>query len=251
MKIAAVVAALAAASSAQAYQDNDLIIGFTAAGSTGDLVVDLGQLSSFAVAGVSVDLTAQTGFGSKSAFLAAMEAVNPTGTMNNLSWGVVGSHFVNSTTGDIYTTVLSQKPANAGVYSLLNAQVGTAAAIIGAGTTPVGYPANAGTEDPTLGNLDSWSETIANAAGTGGRWVVNFGNPNSKTPASFTTSQNAELFFSTITGSVVDEGHFTLGSDGSLSFTGAVVPEPSTYGLLGGIGLLALSLRRQLVRKES
>jgi hypothetical protein len=45
----------------------------------------------------------------------------------------------------------------------------------------------------------------------------------------------------------VDEGTFNINVDtDTVSFTANAVPEPATYGLFSGIGLLMLALRRQL-----
>jgi PEP-CTERM motif len=49
------------------------------------------------------------------------------------------------------------------------------------------------------------------------------------------------------------QGYFTLNNTGELDFTSAVtaVPEPGTYGLLTGGGLLLLSLHNRLFRKQT
>jgi hypothetical protein len=50
------------------------------------------------------------------------------------------------------------------------------------------------------------------------------------------------------TGVDVYEGFFTFKTDGEIDFTTATVsavPEPATYGLLAGLGLLAVAMRRQ------
>ena len=48
-------------------------------------------------------------------------------------------------------------------------------------------------------------------------------------------------------GSDIYEGYFTFQQNGQLSFTGAsAVPEPSTYALLVGTGVLALAMRRKV-----
>jgi hypothetical protein len=48
-------------------------------------------------------------------------------------------------------------------------------------------------------------------------------------------------------GGWVDEGTFNINVDtDTISFTAAAVPEPATYGLFSGVGLLMLALRRQL-----
>jgi hypothetical protein len=51
-----------------------------------------------------------------------------------------------------------------------------------------------------------------------------------------------------VTGSDTYEGYFTFQTDGEVDFTTAAVvavPEPATYGLLAGAGLLAVAKRRQ------
>ncbi len=41
-------------------------------------------------------------------------------------------------------------------------------------------------------------------------------------------------------------GTVTFDSTGPLTFNAVAVPEPATYGVLAGLGLLALCVRRQL-----
>jgi hypothetical protein len=40
-------------------------------------------------------------------------------------------------------------------------------------------------------------------------------------------------------------GQFVIDSSGDVAYDVTAVPEPSTYGLLAGAGLLAFALRRQ------
>jgi len=46
-------------------------------------------------------------------------------------------------------------------------------------------------------------------------------------------------------------GTFSLASDGVVTFNVAAVPEPATYGLLAGAGLLIVALRRQFSVKKA
>jgi hypothetical protein len=50
----------------------------------------------------------------------------------------------------------------------------------------------------------------------------------------------------------VDEGTFNIDvQSDTVTFTTTAVPEPGTYGLLAGFGLLALGLRHQLKDRKA
>ena len=66
-------------------------------------------------------------------------------------------------------------------------------------------------------------------------------------------TQGSQLFLLTgaaFSGDATQDSYFTLGTDGVLQY-GAAVPEPGTYGMVAGAGLLALSFRKQLRRKQA
>ena len=78
-----------------------------------------------------------------------------------------------------------------------------------------------------------------------------------------TTAGTEEILYQSITSEVNNRTHVTTpGSEvtdlpflldptsGTLTY-GAPVPEPSTYALLAGAGMLALAFRNKLVRKQA
>jgi hypothetical protein len=257
------IAASALAVSAQAQlvstytgNRNELILGFTSGSSTGDLIVDLGTASQVGVGGpigIPVNLSLNVGAALGPQFIPGR--VSTDGGLGGIQWGVVGGSLLGN--GSLYSTSAS-RPSTPGTFgqsiSAINT-VGGSLYNVGGGAS-----ANQAIVDPTgvaYGTVqnpapagDSWNEAIA--PGTiRNNFASIYYNPNSTTPAGFTTgqSQNAELWWTDSAGHQQDVGYFTLFGDGALSFT--AVPEPSTLSLLGGLGLLALTFRRQLPRQQS
>ena len=249
IKFGSIVAAgVAAAVSAQAqlpvsgYTDNndELLIGFTVPGSAGDVVIDLGTATQVGVGGSStVDLIAHNNVG-QSAGALQTQLNNLYGSMDTLSWGVVGGHFASGLNNAIYSTVPhgAAAPAAPGnpqaIVSPINT-AGEALSLVGGGAT-----ANQAVVDPTQGFGDSWTEIIAPGTLLSS-FTQQYHNPNSTTSGTFGSGSNfqmADLYFSS--GSATQpvlKGFFTLGSDGSLTFTPASsVAPPAPFLRISRLG---------------
>jgi hypothetical protein len=232
------VAVLTAAVGAQAqpvnkYTDNndELLLGFTTPSSTGDLVIDLGKATQVIPGGTNtVDLIANGNVGQSAAALQA-QLNNLYGSMNRISWGVVGGHYTSGLNAAIYSTVNqgASAPPAPGAWGQTVSSINTAGETIDGS----GAVANQQVVDPTFAVGTSWSEIIAPGT-TGLAFSGTYHNPNSTTPSTFagatTQYQSEDLYLSMTSGHVVYQGHFTLGSDGSLTFTPAssvpTVPPP-------------------------
>jgi len=250
-KLILAAVALAAATSAQAQYtpgNNEMLLGFSTASSTGDLVIDLGSFSSLP-SGVDLNTSGNTGFGSDAALKTALGQNGL--SLNSLIWGVVGGNGDNAPTSyNIYTTV-----AHGGQYPNLP-QNGIPNAMGGVDT--LGLSITSGKSaivNPVQLNGNSVTEIMHNAAGSAAL-QIDWTDPTTTTSGTFAsggTQYAVEDLYYQQKGQVGGtlEGAFTLGSDGSIVFNAVAVPEPTTYGLLAGLGLLALSLRRHLTRKQS
>jgi PEP-CTERM motif len=250
MALVAIASATAVSAHAQ-FADNDLVIGFTTSGSTGDLAIDLGQASALFGSSTTVNLNTAGNTGFTSSGLASALTQNGL-TINGLSWGVVGGIEPNNNNWDVIYTVAHGASAGAANGSI----VGGVSDVETVGQNTLNGKGSSAVTDPTAGNGDSYSEAIASATGAGSFVSDTSKNPNSKTPAG-TFSQTEDIYEVTKVGGVLGtptlEGTITLDNLGDLTFTpvATAVPEPSTYGLIGGLGLLALSLRRQFASKQS
>jgi hypothetical protein len=91
------------------------------------------------------------------------------------------------------------------------------------------------------GNTINYDNSVNTVSGAGGS-MENVGNGTSATYSA--------LWEQTPGGASSTDvylGYFTFDTDGEVDFTSInSVPEPSTYGLIAGVGLLALAFRRQL-----
>ncbi len=230
--LAVAAALLTSAGLAQAqYVDNSdhLLLGFTTPSSTGDLVIDLGSATGVGVGGTNVvDLIANGNVGmTASDFVGEIDSLY--GSFDLVSWGVVGGFYKNASTALIYATVPhnSGRPSPANSFGFASTAINT----VGASIDGSGTPANQMVTDPTQGYGNSWSEEIApGGAGVRDTFVIDYLNPNQTTPSSFEATlnyQQADLYFSSPTNTTATlAGTFTLGSDGSFTFTPAVASTP-------------------------
>jgi hypothetical protein len=212
-KIALVAAsALAVASSAHAaYHQGDLLVGFT--GGTSDTIYDLGQFSTL-VSGETWNVGSSLG--------TSFGVIGASSTAN-------GSH-IYSTSSDSAQNGYAQQ----GNYTLAKGDIGTIAGSL----TGIGQSRNTTPTDTT-----GWTSQTDQPPGTPGNTFQNdFYNPN------VGGGSQAFLFVnSPFEAAGTADGYFTY-SGSTLTFNVAAVPEPATYGVIAGFGLLALALRRQFVK---
>lgn len=259
MAIVAAGAALAI-QGAFAANNNNLILSVNnnnGGGST-EFTVNLGLISSFTPI-PNYDL---------SSFLSTFNSQYASAGASGLNVGVAGGQSNGGLSGvgnDVFTTSL--RVGNTGQYTVAGtegapgvnpskANIGSAGAVV-SGTITFG--SNVATSD---GN--SFTSAIAKDSTTAGTNPNNFtGNLGiAADPLQHMTGSTITLDLwkdtvvtSTTLSGWVYQGSFTFdlsGANPSLIFDAATpVPEPSTYGLLGGAGLLALSLRNQFRRKNA
>jgi hypothetical protein len=240
------------------YADGDLLLGFTSTGANKDYTFDLGQISSFTA-------NEQLGSGiSWSVFSSAFGA-------NNVAVGAVGA----DTTGNvdpsggqtIWTSVLrsTQPVTSSGVAGsstpsatsqlAMDAQTGDPGGV----TQNPAVTQNGGT---VVGN--TWGDLIATGVGTpgtlGSSWASGIHNPMvALGTGSAGGAVNLDIYTATDDNNV---NTYTYAGDLQINITSsgasviwdptlAAVPEPTTYGLLAGFGLLAVALRNQFSRKNA
>lgn len=240
------------------YNDGDLILDFSHSGAA-DVEYDLGNLASLD----SLSGGSPVSLGNFSSYLTTSGA-----SLNNLSFSIFGIQ--NNASGSIAanTSYLSIQQSGAGPNAAPNDLTGSVQNTLKATELGIlGLDGFGGYQ--TLGLLP-WS--IANTAGPTYAIIPN-GNVNGYThlagnfngaPSGFPTAITPSNFASggSVTADVFEfdpgqgpahqavyDGAFTFNSDGSLDFTAAPVPEPSTYAVLS-IGLLLIGLRGQNLRKQ-
>jgi hypothetical protein len=202
--------ALAVAASAQAaYSSGDLLIGFT--GGSSDFIYDLGKVTSL-TSGETWSL----------------------GSALGTQFGVVGASAPAS--GFIYATS-ADSAENGYVLSANYSQAKANIATIAGTLTLAGQ-----SRTTTPGDTTGWTYQTSQPAGTPGNILQNnLFDPN------VSVGSTAYLFQNAAQTAALADGSFTYDtSSGMVTYT--AVPEPATFSLLGGLGLLALALRRHLVK---
>jgi hypothetical protein len=235
---------------------NDIILGFNQQGvSTSDYTVDLGNANTaVGVGGTAVvDLSTAVNMSSfNSAFAAGPNGVGAgfAGGNNGVGTKDVFVTQLRTALGNPASQAGSATPANPSSASFIS----TAAASVNA-VTPLGL-------NPS-GNAGSWSSQVTpNTSQTTGTPFLNAISINPESTIAGSTIVE-DLYQDTRSGSLGQsgwtyDGYFTLTFTGpsseTLTFTPASfvpVPEPATYGLIAGFGLLALSFRRQFLSKNA
>jgi hypothetical protein len=228
---------------AQTFVGNDLYFGFQnqAGSGTEDYIINLGNASGILGNSTPVNLSSQFSMADFNAVL---------GGSSSMFGGVVGG-LQSSGTADIYLTQLrgggAGIPAVPGssITSTISRQgINNAVSTLG----QVGMPA-AGTG--VLDTTKSW-QTYVEPAVSASTFYGNTGiNPDSSVGHSTVLYED---LWSAANGALTGQsaftydGYFTLdvtGSNASLIFTSAVVPEPANFSLIAGGSLLLLALGRR------
>jgi hypothetical protein len=216
--LALALAGAATASQAASY-NNDLIIGFSS--TTGnDLLYDIGSFNSLAD-------------GERWNLSSVLSGYN----LSTVNWGVIGNTASSGTSRVLYST-FNSPPATAGQSrgnQVNNADVALYSNFATAGAGQFASP------DSTTDN--SWNRQTLNPT-LGTQYLNAWENPNTVGSSSISLwSVNADNATESLSGT------FSLDNSDTVTFT--VVPEPSTYGLFAGAGLLAVCLRNQFRRTQA
>jgi hypothetical protein len=243
-----VVVGASLASAQVSFTANDLYFGLNDASAPSDYIIDLGQPGVVGVGGSSVvDLSGDI---SLSVFDSVFTS-GPTG----VSMGVVGGQNQGqpSPSYDLFVTAL--RVGGAGVPAVAGSNLsGFNHSQSSIATTEVTLTGNPW---PTAGNnvvdsTKSWSAYVSPTFTAHSFYGASGINPSSAIGSSGILYE--DLWKATPSSAYSYLGYFTLNlssGNSSLTFTPQAVPEPTVCSLLGGAGLLLLSLRRQFNRKSA
>jgi hypothetical protein len=281
--IGAVLAAVSQAQ-AQTFNNQDLLLDFRSYStqSDPDVTVDLGSVSAFvstvaslpggtAVLDTGSGFTATSAAGLPSGFswsglTSAVGAPSSTAPVNAIGFSAAAEDNVSETlwltrtqsTGTLTPPThqsVQQNASQQGLTATAIANIGEEYAglnsdqtqLSGSGVNAQSYPSGDNYSYQTQGqgpgtpNIITYGATQPTAAPAGGVLEI----PKPSTGSSYLALEEVPVL---TTGADVYEGFFTFKSDGEIDFTTATVsavPEPATYGLLAGLGLLAVAMRRQ------
>jgi hypothetical protein len=257
MAIAMAGFALAVQGAIAGVNNNNLVLSINnnSGGGTTEFTVNLGQISTFA--GPNYDL---------SSFLSTFNSQYASAGASGLNVGVAGGQNgqggLSGAGNDVFTTTLR---IGNGQYTTAGTEgapsvIPTKANIANAGSVAAGTISFGSNQ--AIGDSGTFTSVFAKDPLTPGTATPNFtGSLGGDNPLQQMTGSTISLDLwkdtvtSTGTTSWVYQGDFTLdlsGATPSLIWDAAApVPEPATYGLCAGAGLLVLSLRRQLRSKNA
>jgi hypothetical protein len=232
-KIAVVAATAALAAQglrAQTAPGGDLILGFTSGTATSDYVVDLGAIPS-----VPTDLG--------SAINLSQFGTGGAPSIGNMSVGVIFGNPVNSGPGDYVGFSVSHggaAPVTPSGNSVTGAGTQAGSVLIGTPANTLGTSFTGQSAVTTAGTFANYFQTDPRLSMPGTSLVLDI--YESMRIASTGRGTPTATAFSLI-------GTLSLDLSGGTphaEFTPTAVPEPSTYGLIAGAGLLLVALRRRL-----
>jgi PEP-CTERM motif-containing protein len=211
--LAAVALGMAASTQAQSYVNGDLLLGFS--GGANDFIYDLGSFSSL-VQGETWSVGANLG------------------TVFGVVGASGGTHHIYATSSDAAENSFDPTGLYSGAAANVTTISGSPTAVTVGGTR---------SRTTTATDTTGWTFQTHQPPGTpGNTFQNNFFDPN------VSASGTAYFFDNNNLGAVAAHSFFTYNSANGIVTFGAV-PEPSTYGLLAGAGLLGLALRRQYTRR--
>ncbi len=250
MAVVSAAAVLVAQGARAQIANGDLVLGFTGTGATTqDYVIDLGSLTSFNSQSSTIQhlggLVNLGSFAVPNPVIGSMNVGVLFGSGNGVTGDYVGYGILRSGNNAAGTVGTEAAPATPSGGSFV-----TLAANAGNGTT-LGTPANT-TALSFTGNANPLT-TGGVAQNLNAQDVLNPMAGTSIALDLFESTRLAPSGRSTPASAFTYEGTLNIdlsGANAVVDFTPAgfasAVPEPSTYGLIGGAGLLFMALRRQL-----
>jgi hypothetical protein len=233
---------------AQTFVPNDLYLGFQneAGGGSQDYIINLGSASGILGSTTTVDLSGQFNVGDFNAVL---------GSSSSMFGGVVGG-LQSSGTADIYLTQL--RSGGAGTPSVPGSSISSTISrqAIGSDVSTLNQVNMPAAGSGILDSTKSWETYVEPSLALSSFYGASGFNPDSSVGHSTVLYEDLwSAANGTLTGksAFTYDGYFTLdvtGSNASLTFTSAVVPEPGNFSLIAGGSLLLLALGRRSIAKN-
>ena len=250
--VAAALGEVAATAQTFTYNSGDLLAAFRKSGSP-DLIVDLGSIANYqsatSVSSVSLGADLTTTFGSTSGIYWSVFTYDGNGT-----YAPVNTLFMSDPRSDVNVENTPPVTGTSSQQDLVTGQLGAMADALSStyGTIidnqviqlPNGLGATSG------GDPASYTTALGSSFDFNGTYRQNFENLSSGTTATVSDlfQQNPSPLHNPGAGNYL--GNFTLGTDGTMTFTPvSAVPEPSTLAMIG-TGMMGLVAFRRLAKRN-